>query len=308
MTRKLAALAVCVLFVLASGCAQLKEMQMKRLAEQAAHEATLEEAIMLLGHMQAELIEGVEEAFAYVILKDIGEKEDHYRMMRSFDKNAGIFQQVVDLDAPEHKGLKKPFEGILAAKVDLEKAAFGMFDPVENGRKLCTSQKLKFERAVDRITRRLDRFMAKFVKKHYDEGLIEDRDTVAAVRLSMMHSDFLEGVEEVFGFLLLKQADERDDFYKKMEDFDTKAAQFQELEYIGRRGTGDISAAFAKMMQAKANCQAQAQELVTKFGKTWKYSTDDIVAFEETIDAFTEAYDNMMMEFDYLELIYRGRE
>ncbi len=308
MARKLTALLVCFVFVFAAGCTQLKQMTMKRQEAQAmAHEATLEEAIMLLGHMEAVLLEGIEEAMAYVLLKEIEEKEDHYLMMREFDRLVDVFKIAVDLARPEHKGLSAPFNSILKAKVELEAAAYGMFDPLEAGRKLCKSQIIRFERGVDRVTRRYDSFMRKFLKRHYKEDLIEDKDTLAAIKLSLMHSDFIEGVEELFGFFLLKQADERNEFFAKMEDFDRQAAAFKELEYLAAPGNRSILRAFDKMMESKEAYEAEARVLIEAFGKTWKADVDGIRALEEKIDAFTAAYDSLLKEFDYLRIVYRGR-
>lgn len=302
MAKRIAAVVLCLSLLAAAGCN--KYLTRKK---QEAHQAKMAEAIMLLARMEAELLEGVEEAMAYCLMEEEEEKEDHLLMMSEFDGHVDMFNEMVDLDLPEHEGLKEPFTEMLDAKDEMAEAALELFASVEARGKVSPSDVRAFEHEVDNVTELYDSFMERFLEKHYKEHLIKEKDTVAAVRLARMQSDLLEAVEELFGHFLLNDAVERQEFFAKLADFDAQAAAFEELEYIGEPGSEEITAPYGRVMSSKKDFEIAALKLLTDFGTTRTLKEERVETLERAIDRLTGDYDALLKEFEFLRMTYEGR-
>ncbi len=107
-------------------------------------------------HMESDVLEGVEEAFAYVILNAEDEKNEFYAKMKDFDDNAIAFQAVAELQDEEVEAEVVVDLAVLSAKANLMDTANNLFEEFER-LGLTTSQTVgAFEDAVDSLSEQLD--------------------------------------------------------------------------------------------------------------------------------------------------------
>ena len=81
--------------------------------------------------------------------------------------------------------------------------------------------------------------------------VITDLEIPGLVKLTQMKSQILEGIEEAFAYPLLNDPLEKAEFYEKLDQFDTFAAEFEEIALIGRRGQEEETELFNQIVTAK---------------------------------------------------------
>jgi len=115
-------------------------------------------ALIQTHKIQSDLLEGVEEAFAYIILDDENEKKEFHQKMNDFDNsfaNYIKFDPVYDdADAP----LVPHYLPIVQARNDLMASAIIMFDSFESG-DLDMKTVLAFEKNIDELVPIIDRLI-----------------------------------------------------------------------------------------------------------------------------------------------------
>jgi len=107
--------------------------------------------------IQSDLLEGVEEAFAYVILNDDNEKDEFYKKMSDFEKRVNVyikFSPNIE-DNPEDVEETELLDAIILAQKSLVKSATVMFESHESG-DLDMATVLAFEKDIDEIVPLVD--------------------------------------------------------------------------------------------------------------------------------------------------------
>ncbi|TAJ45572.1 hypothetical protein [Methanofollis fontis] len=256
---------------------------------------TLTPAITL-GTMHATMMEAIEEALAYPVLNATEEKSDFEAKVAEFDVLAARFTEEAALDSPENAETKEAFDAILVKKAAVVDAAGDFFAAYEVDRVVRTENVTVFEESIDVFTSAFGPFT-----KAYFEGVSEaefgdDDHARSALALLTMHRDLLEGVEEAFGYVLLNDTAEKEDFWQKMQDFDTAGNAFVESGYLDRPENSAKLAAYTAMMHEKEQMQGAASAMFDEFEATGTVSANVAGAFEKSVDALTTAYDALLDE------------
>lgn len=121
-----------------------------------AHIADVQIPALVQTHkIQSDLLEGVEEAFAYIILDDKNEKIEFYQKMADFEDRVDNYitfdLEFDDTDVEENKELMK----IIIAQANLVASADAMFESFESG-ELDLDTVLAFEKNIDKIVPLID--------------------------------------------------------------------------------------------------------------------------------------------------------
>ncbi len=249
-----------------------------------------------LGKMHGAMMEAIEEALAYPLLNSSEEKSDFEAKSAEFDVLAAQFAREAELDLTENADTKAQFDVILVKKAALVDAAGNFFTAYEKELIVTKDNLTVFEEAIDGFTSDF----GPFTKAYFDNVSVEDfgdeDHARAALLLLMMHHDIIEGVEESFGYVLLGDTEERDDFSMKMQDFDDAAHAFAMNVYVEKPENAGILDAYTTMIEAKGAMQTAALAMFDEFEKTGGVTPGVAGVYENEVDRLTTAYDVLLAE------------
>jgi hypothetical protein len=251
---------------------------------------------LMIGSMQADMLEGVEEAFAYLLLDSKLEKSEFFDKMRDLDAQARKFKKL----AKQHsagKNILELFGGVQAARVKLEKAANRMFASFEKTGAPVQTDIMMFEDAVDQLTGLWETLMQAGVSESLRKRFIDDKQAASSMHLHHMHAALLEAVEEAFAYLLLNEPVERADFVKNMKDFNRLAAEFKAMGHLYKPGNERHAVQFHKMMAAKEMVSASAQAMFWDFTREGTPDHEDLLEFEHAVDAFGVSFEQLLEDY-----------
>ena len=120
-------------------------------------------ALIQTQKIQSDLLEGVEEAFAYIILDDENEKNEFYHKMGDFENRVNsyiLFDSQFDDDDVEER---ETLDAISKAQTNLVASADIMFESFESG-DLDMNTVLAFEENIDKIVPLIDELIEDEIK------------------------------------------------------------------------------------------------------------------------------------------------
>jgi hypothetical protein len=120
-------------------------------------------ALLLLA-MHHDIIEGVEEAFGYVLLGDTEERADFSLKMQDFDDAAHAFANTAYIEKPENAEILGAYTTMIEAKGAMQTAALVMFDEYEKTGRVTPGVAEAYEIEVDRLTTAYDALLAEVLK------------------------------------------------------------------------------------------------------------------------------------------------
>jgi hypothetical protein len=245
---------------------------------------------VVLTSMHADLMEGVEEAMAYLLLGAVEEKEEFLVKMKAFDGMAAEFANLSENRYTDQ------LARIMETKGKMQDAAMKAFGRLETERNIELADVQALEAAVDQVSTLMDQLAAGVVMDVHTRAAEMAACERAMLQLLLMKSDVLEGVEEAFGYLLLDEAEERADFFKKMDDFDQLAAKFKRMEFLNAAGREDTAVLFYELMAAKERLVVESLSMFVSFetGKMVPYL--NVRRFEIAVDKLTLIYEQLLME------------
>ncbi len=249
-----------------------------------------------LGKMHGAMMEAIEEALAYPLLNSTEEKSDFEAKSAEFDVLAVRFAREAELELPENADTKAQFDAILVKKAALVDAAGNFFAAYEKELIVTKDNATVFEEAIDGFTSDIGPFTKAYFNRVSEDGFGDDEHARSALLLLTMHHDILEGVEEAFGYVLLGETEERDDFSMKMQDFDDAAHAFANTAYIEKPQNAEILGAYTTMIEAKGTMQTAALVMFDEFEKTGRVTPGVAEAYEIEVDRLTTAYDTLLAE------------
>lgn len=249
-----------------------------------------------LGLMHADMMEAIEEALAYPVLNNPEEKSDFEANVADFDKLAKQFEIEAGLDKPENAETKAAYDAILVKKAALVTAAEKFFASYEADGAVNTDDLVAFEESVDDFTSAFGPFTKSYFDSVSESEFGDDGHARAALDLLSMHRDLLEGVEEAFGYVLLGETVEKDDFSQMMQAFDDAGNDFVETGYLDQSGNEAALEAYTTMMEAKEQMQTAASAMFAEYEDTGAVSEDTANAFEVEVDKTTTAFDALLEE------------
>lgn len=256
---------------------------------------TIDPAVTL-GQMHADMMEAIEEALAYPVLDEPEEKADFEKKVAEFDELAARFEVEAGLDKEENAATKAEFDAILVKKAALVAAAEKYFASYEAGKAVNMDDVSAFEAAIDDFTGDFGPFTKKYFDSVSEADFGDDGHARAALDLLSMHRDLLEGVEEAFGYVLLGETEEMDDFWQKMQEFDDAGNDFVAGAYLDKPGNEAKLEAYTTMMEAKEQMETAASAMFAEKQDTDAVSVDTANAFEVEVDKLTTAFDALMEE------------
>jgi len=115
--------------------------------------------IVRLAEMKSQVLEGVEEAFAYPLLDDPVEKAEFYEKLEQFDISAAAFKETNHIGQHEEEEENALFNRLVAAKEALAIAAGDMFESYERDGTVNPSYVTAFEDEIDIMISLIDRLL-----------------------------------------------------------------------------------------------------------------------------------------------------
>ena len=115
--------------------------------------------LVILTDMKSQIIEGIEEAFAYPLLDDPQEKAEFYEKLDQFDSMAAQFEHIARVGLPGQEVETELYKQIITAKGVLEIAAGNMFESYERDGAVNQSHVASFEEAIYDVIPLIDRFL-----------------------------------------------------------------------------------------------------------------------------------------------------
>jgi len=249
-----------------------------------------------LGRMHGTMMEAIEEALAYPVLENPEEKSDFEAKVAEFDTLAEQFADEAALDQPENAETKEVFDTILVKKATLIGAADDFFTSYEVDMIVKMDDVTAFEESIDDFTSAFGLFTKDYFDRVSEAEFGDDDHARSALALLTMHRDLLEGVEEAFGYVLLGDTDEKDDFWEKMQDFDDAGNTFVKTEYLDQPENMAKLSAYTSMMHAKEQMQTAASSMFAEYEDTGAVSANVANAFETEVDKLTTAFDALLEE------------
>jgi len=249
-----------------------------------------------LGQMHADMMEAIEEALAYPLLENPEEKTDFEAKVAGFDELADQFVEEAAFTLPENAKTNEEFDAILVKKAALATAAEKYFASYEAEKTVNMDDLSAFEEAIDDFTSAFGPFTKNYFDSVSEADFGDEGHARAALDLLSMHRDLLEGVEEAFGYVLLGNTEEKDDFWQKMQAFDDAGSDFVKDEYLGRPENVAKLNAYTTMMEAKEQMQTSASSMFAEYENTGEVSLNVANAFEVEVDKTTTAFDALLEE------------
>ena len=117
-------------------------------------------ALVKLQQMKADILEGIEESFAYLLLNEPEEKEDFFEKMEDFEKLASEFEVIAQIGAPSEEEESALFQKIVEQQSVLIAGARKMFEDFEKEGIINTQFVEKFEESTNKLKSVIDEFIA----------------------------------------------------------------------------------------------------------------------------------------------------
>jgi len=246
---------------------------------------------MLLALMQFDLMDGIQEAFGYMLLDDIEEKGDFYKRMYRFDLRAAKFRKIAGIGMPGREKFSHEFELIVAEKHKLQLSARNMFKAYEKNKKIDRPTVIEFENSVDEVSSYFNTLVEDFVAKRDFTGNEIQKNLII---LTFMRSDMLEAIEEAFAYIVLSDRSEKRDFEERVRDFENLAGK---LSRSIKRLDNDTTQAYSKMIKTKDELLLSIKNLHDDFEKKGSVTKHDIRDVEDKVHKFKFAYVKLFHEY-----------
>jgi len=129
-----------------------------------------------------------------------------------------------------------------------------------------------------------------------DISHILDVQIPALTQTHKIQSDLLEGVEEAFAYVILDDVNEKNEFFKKMDDFEKRVNYYI---IFSADGQGDDDAeqieTLNKIIKVQKNLVASATVMFESF-ESGSLDLKTVQAFEDDIDAIVPLVDKLIEE------------
>ena len=109
-----------------------------------------------------------------------------------------------------------------------------------------------------------------------------------------MRADMLEGVEEAFAYIILKDKIEKEDYAKKVKEFDVMADSFQKTGALKEDG---LEKTYAAMQNTKAALVSSIDKLHSDFEKKGSVTKHEVREVEDALHRFDSAYFDLFDEY-----------
>ena len=254
------------------------------------------DSAITLGRMHGIMMEAIEEALAYPVLNETEEKSDFETKLAEFNVLADRFAVEAGLDEPGNAATKEAFDSVLARHGELLMASEDFFASYETEWTVRQEDVTAFEYSIDAFTSEFGPFTKNYFDMVSEADLGDEDHARSALALLSMHRDIMEGIEEAFGYVLLGDTVEKEDFYQKMQDFEVAGSALVESAYLAQPENSEMLNSYMTMMDAKDRMEVAASNMFEEYEQTGSVSAEIAMAFETAVDSLTTAYDNLLEE------------
>ncbi|WP_157202243.1 hypothetical protein [Methanoplanus limicola] len=254
------------------------------------------DSAVTLGRMHGVMMEAIEEALAYPVLAEPEEKEDFEGKVKEFDLLAVMFEKQAGLDRPENADIKASYDSILSKKKALVTDAENFFAVYEKKGMVTDGDVVVLEESIDGFTSEFGPFTESYFAVVSEEDLKDNDHARVALDILTMHRTLMEGIEEVFGYVLLNESIEKEEFTANIQKFNEAGAALVNDDYLGESENKAKLAAYTSVMSAKERMVDAAYVMFAEFEDTGKVSKSTGDAFEKEVDSTTTAYDILLEE------------
>ena len=244
----------------------------------------------LAAAMHADLLEGIEEAFGYVLLNDMMEKKDFFKKMKDFDVKATKLAVLVKNDNPVAGALDK----VVGAKKDLLAKAEAVFKAFEASKKPPKTELSAFESAVDTVTGLYESFMKTAINEDVKAGIAKDPQAHVGMYMVLMQADILEAIEEAMAYPLLGEKVEKEDFANNLKNFDKTAAELERSGSLEKAGA--LKKDFENLKVDRKKIESSAMAMFKGYEDKGKVDPAAVKTFEADVDALTTALDKTIVD------------
>lgn len=237
--------------------------------------------------MQADLMEAIQEAFAYQLLKDTKEKDEFYKKIKDFEDLASKLIPLV-----RDKTVLADLANLVKAKDAVVNAAETMFKKYEANKKPDADAVKAYEASVDALTKLYDKLEDDLGKRAEKAGVLSSQFAETGWHVHRAHADLFEAVEEAMAYALSGDKVEKADFFKKMKDFDEIAKHLandpDHLKYDKPK-----LELLKKVVALKGKLQAAAETMFKDYETKKAAAPEDVKKFEDVVDEITAAFDKL---------------
>lgn len=253
----------------------------------AAEKAAFVKKHVLVFAMQADLMEAIQEAFAYQLLNQSKERDEFFAKIKDFDSLAGKLKPLI-----KDKALLGDLGKLVEAKNAMVKAAEDMFKKYAANNKPDAAAVKAFEAKVDALTKLYDKVEDDLGKKAEKAGVLTSQFAETGWHVHRAHADVFEAVEEAMAYPLIGDEAEKKDFFKKMKDFDDIAKHLandpDHLKYDKPK-----LELLKKVIAFKGKLQTAAETMFKDYKTKKALVPDDVMKFETVVDEMTAACEKL---------------
>lgn len=287
---------ICLVLAVLAGCTATEQTSGtgEKIAEQTEFQPAIESAV-LLGKEHAKTMEAIQEAFAYIISGSAEEKDDFYSLMTQVEYIDSEFVSLAEMDKTVEGGdFSTKHSAIVDARNEMVSSAESMFSEYEENGSVSYETVADFESAIDGLTSLFGPFTQDYFEAISEEEYGSSVYAQPAVDLLKMHKDMLEAVEESFGYIVLGEEEEKNDYYTTMSNFKIAATEFENSFLKEYPEETEIKELYDKVIST-ANAYEKAAEVIFEdYESDGEITFGDFETYEITIDEMTMAFDELM--------------
>ncbi|HRW92852.1 MAG TPA: spore germination protein GerW family protein [Thermotogota bacterium] len=269
-------------------------VQPVRLEEAPESEAMRQlKSVILVADLQNTLLEAIQEAFAYLVLDEAEEKSEFWRVGDAAEQKLWAMEGQGYLNgvAGENAELNVP---IVQEAIDrMELAASAMFrDFAENG-EIPLELAKQFEETVDFLTNQLEQFEEIALEKaRQDPNFPEDFPLPwqVAMHLAILEADVFAAIEEAWGYMVLADPVEKEDFHVEIQDalLQLEALRALAPQLLDRIESGDpLLAAAREIADIVEGLEDACTQIFTDLEEDGQVEYAELLQFEEWVDRYT---------------------
>ena len=118
--------------------------------------------------------------------------------------------------------------------------------------------------------------------------------TLAAIAAHRMHADLLEAAEEALSYSVLNDIGEKKDYQKKMDDFDSRAADFRECAHLDEPENGRLNKKFQDICLAKLEIAKAIEKIIAKFEENKSLKKEDVAPVQQQVRAASRLLEELV--------------
>lgn len=238
--------------------------------------------------MHADLLEATDEAMAYVVLNDIGGKENYLKKLDDFNSRAADFREYAALDDPKNATLKGKFQKAWLAKLELAKAIDGIITKFEEDKSLKKEDLAPVQEQIRVVSSQTEALVTQSVKPL---NVADDPLLVIIFDSLKMEADMLEAIGCAYAYVLLRDAAMKETFYSKVKHSDDLSEGFITRAGLAKLGHENRMQNYNSFMAEKDSVEKAAAQLFRDLQLNQGPDQNLISRMKNAVDRFAKHMD-----------------